>query len=108
MSSSFAAIGCGYPPASGPFAEDTWTEPAGQSAWDFIAREGGALELEIINPTGIFGPVLGPDYSGSIGIVKALLDGVMPRVPRISVWCRGCARGGGIACGCDGRSGRPR
>ncbi len=42
------------------------------------------LELAVMNPTGIFGPVLGPDYSGSIAIVKALLDGAMPRVPRIS------------------------
>jgi nucleoside-diphosphate-sugar epimerase len=96
MTSSFAAIGYGHPPASQPFTEDTWTEPAGQgayvksktlaerAAWDFMVREGGALELAVINPTGIFGPVLGSDYSGSIGIVKALLDGAMPRVPQIS------------------------
>jgi nucleoside-diphosphate-sugar epimerase len=96
MTSSFAAIGYGHPRTSQPFAEDAWTEPAGQSAyvrsktlaeraaWDFISREGGGLELAVINPTGIFGPVLGSDYSGSIGIVKALLDGAMPRVPRIS------------------------
>jgi uncharacterized protein YbjT (DUF2867 family) len=29
------------------------------------------------------GPVLGPDFSSSIGIVKGLLDGAMPALPRI-------------------------
>ena len=56
---------------------------AERAAWDFIAREGGGLELSVVNPVGIFGPVLGPDFSGSIGIFKALLDGAMPAVPKI-------------------------
>jgi len=56
---------------------------AERAAWEFVAREGGDLELSVINPTGVFGPVLGPDFSGSIEIIKALLDGRMPAVPRI-------------------------
>ncbi len=37
-----------------------------------------------MNPVGIFGPVLGADYSSSIGLLKALLDGAMPAVPRLA------------------------
>ena len=44
-------------------------------AWDFIAAEGGALELSVVNPAGIFGPVLGPDFSSSIELVKRLMNG---------------------------------
>ncbi len=39
---------------------------AERAAWDFIAREGGGLELSVINPAAIFGPCGGPHFSGSI------------------------------------------
>ena len=32
---------------------------AERAAWDFMKDEGGALELSVVNPAGIFGPVLG-------------------------------------------------
>ena len=35
----------------------------------------------MINPVGIFGPVLGPHYSTSILIVKRLMDGSIPGCP---------------------------
>jgi dihydroflavonol-4-reductase len=57
---------------------------AERAAWDFAAREGGALELSVVNPVGVFGPVLGPDYSTSIRIVQRLMDGAMPGCPRLS------------------------
>jgi dihydroflavonol-4-reductase len=74
-----------------------WTDPTGKdvrpypksktlaerAAWDFIAREGGALELATVNPVVVFGPVLSPDYSTSILVVKTLLDGAVPLVPRL-------------------------
>jgi nucleoside-diphosphate-sugar epimerase len=41
----------------------------------------GDLDLAVINPTGIFGPVLGPKLSGSVGLVTAMLAGQMPAVP---------------------------
>lgn len=56
---------------------------AERAAWDFVLREGGKLELTVVNPVGIFGPVLGPDYSSSISIIKSLLDG-MPGCPKIT------------------------
>jgi len=95
LTSSFAAIGYGAKHRTTVFTEEDWTnldDPSVQpyqksktiaerAAWDFIAREGGALELAVINPVGIFGPILGPDYSTSILLVKRLLDGSMPGCP---------------------------
>jgi nucleoside-diphosphate-sugar epimerase len=97
VTSSFAAIGYGHPPRTTPFDETTWTNPdagdvqpyaksktlAERAAWDFIAREGGSLELSVVNPVGVFGPVLGPDYSTSIMIVQRLLDGALPGCPKL-------------------------
>ena len=97
LTSSFAAIGYGQAPKNRPFNEDDWTDPNGEdvrayvksktlaerAAWDFIAKEGGALELSVVNPVGVFGPVLGPDYSTSILLVQRLLDGAVPGCPRL-------------------------
>ena len=98
LTSSFAAIGYGHKPQQMPFTESDWTELADadilpytkskvvaeRAAWDFIAKEGGSLELSVVNPVGVFGPVLGPDYSTSILIVRKLLNGEMPGCPRLS------------------------
>ena len=97
LTSSFAAIGYGATGRTNAFTEEDWTnlndsslQPyqksktiAERAAWDFIAREGGKLELAVVNPVGVFGPVLGPDYSTSIVLVKRLLDGAMPGCPDI-------------------------
>ena len=97
LTSSFAAIGYGQKEQSTPFNETNWTDPDGEdvlpyaksktlaerAAWDFIAKEGGGLELSVVNPVGVFGPVLGPDYSTSILIVQRLMDGAMPGVPQL-------------------------
>jgi len=97
ITSSTAAVAYGHGPQSQPFDEASWTNLDGtdvqpyvksktlaeRAAWDFVAREGGGLELSVINPVAIFGPVLGPDFSGSIEIFKRLLNGTMPAVPKI-------------------------
>jgi nucleoside-diphosphate-sugar epimerase len=97
MTSSFAAIGYGKAPLDRPFNEEDWTDPtargltaytksktlAERAAWEFMAREGGSLELATVNPVVVFGPVLGPDYSTSIQVVQRLLDGSMPGCPRL-------------------------
>lgn len=98
LTSSFAAIGYGRQPTERPFSEEDWTDPSNENlsayvksktlaeraAWEFVERSGGALELAVVNPVGIFGPVLGPDYSSSIQLIKRLLDGAMPGIPRLS------------------------
>lgn len=97
MTSSFAAVGYGHKPRTAPFTEADWTDITGagvaaypksktiaeRAAWDFIARESGKLELAVVNPVGIFGPVLSSDYAPSILIVKRLLDGAVPACPRL-------------------------
>lgn len=100
LTSSFAAIGYGAKPKNRPFTEEDWTDPdsgvqpyvksktiAERAAWDFIAREGGSLELSVVCPVGIFGPVLGPDYSTSILLVRRFVSGDVPGVPRLWFGC---------------------
>ncbi len=98
LTSSFAAIGYGQKGVNRTFTEEDWTDPNGddvrayvksktlaeRAAWDFVAAEGGGLELSVVNPVGVFGPVLGPDYSTSILLVQRLMDGAMPGCPKIS------------------------
>lgn len=97
LTSSYAAIGYGQPEQKAPFDETNWTDPNGddvrayvksktlaeRAAWDFIAREGGALELAVVNPVAVLGPALAPDYSTSIMLIQRLLDGAMPGCPRL-------------------------
>jgi nucleoside-diphosphate-sugar epimerase len=97
LTSSFAAIGYGQEPRQKPFDETNWTDPnasdvlpyaksktlAERAAWDFIAKEGGNLELSVVNPVGVFGPVLGPDYSTSILFVQRMMDGAVPGCPQL-------------------------
>jgi len=98
MTSSFAAIGYGHNARDEAFDETVWTDVDGpdvtaytksktlaeRAAWDFMGREGGAMELSVINPVGILGPVLGPDLAASILLVKRLLDGSVPGCPKLS------------------------
>jgi nucleoside-diphosphate-sugar epimerase len=96
LTSSFAAIGYGHEPQDTTFNETNWSDLNGgavaygksktlaeRAAWDFLAKAGGNLELSVINPVGVFGPVLGPDYSTSILLVQRLMVGAMPGCPRL-------------------------
>jgi len=96
MTSSFAAIGYGHKVQQAPFDEISWTVLTGSTsayvksktiaelaAWQFISKEGTGLELSVINPVGVLGPVLGPDYASSILLLKSMLDGVIPGCPRL-------------------------
>lgn len=95
LTSSCGAIYYGHPPQNAPFDETSWTNTDGElsgyvrskalaerAAWEFIRSEGGDLELTAVNPTGIFGPVLGPDVSTSVELITRLLNG-MPGCPRL-------------------------
>ena len=97
LTSSYAAVGYGIPARATPYTEEDWTNPdhpsvppyvksktlAERAAWDFIAKEGGGLELSVINPVAIYGPVLAPDYSTSVVLVQRLMDGALPGSPQV-------------------------
>lgn len=98
LTSSFASIGYGHG-SKRSFNEDDWSVLNGKvavpayhksktlaerAAWDFVQAEGGNLELSVVNPTGIFGPVLSQDFSSSILIIKNMLSGNIPACPQVS------------------------
>ncbi|MFE7169405.1 SDR family oxidoreductase [Streptomyces sp. NPDC057616] len=97
LTSSFAAVGYGHEGTGRTFGEDDWTRTDGpgvsayvkskamaeRAAWDFVESERGGPELTVVNPVGIFGPVLGPDYSASIRIIHAMMTGGMRAAPPI-------------------------
>jgi nucleoside-diphosphate-sugar epimerase len=97
LTSSFAAVGYGHKPQQAPFDEGSWTDPAAagiapyvkskavaeRAAWDFIAREGGGLELSAVNPVVVFGPAMGADFSPSILLVQRLMNGAVPGCPKL-------------------------
>ncbi len=96
LTSSFAAIGYGRPPSGPVYTEADWTDTtqpvaayvkskaiAERAAWDFVAREGNGLELATVNPVVVFGPVLGPDYSASVVVIRTLLEGRAPALPKL-------------------------
>ncbi len=94
--SSCGAVYYGQPGRSTPFDESDWTVVGGgpmsayvtskalaeRAAWDFMATEGGDLDLSVVNPAGIFGPALSPDATSSLGLVRTLLAGT-PGVPKL-------------------------
>jgi dihydroflavonol-4-reductase len=98
MTSSTAAICYGGAPKNGTaFTEADWTEVSGRDAYayiksktiaersarDWVAAEGGALEFVTVNPSLVLGPLLGADYSPSLEVVKKLLGGELPGLPRL-------------------------
>ena len=97
MTASTACISYGHGSYDTPKTEADWsdaTNRADTSAYersktiaehavrDWFAAEGGALELVTVHPGAVLGPVLGRDFSGSIEIVKKLMEGAVPGVPR--------------------------
>ena len=90
MTSSISAIVHGHGGRAEAFTESDWTDEtnrtdsgpydrsktiAERAAWAWRDAQGGALELVTINPSLVIGPVLGPDFSASLEVVKKLLDG---------------------------------
>ena len=89
LTSSFAAIGYSIDPRDHIFTEEDWTNEnaaiaayiksktiAEKAAWDYIANDGDGLELTVINPVGIFGPVIGGISSASLdAVVKGIING---------------------------------
>ena len=98
ITSSMAAIAHNHQHSDKVYNEEIWSETdnpdikpyeksktlAERAAWDFIKEEGGSLELAVVNPGIVLGPVLGPDFSTSIQLVQRLLNGSLPGCPQLS------------------------
>ena len=99
ITSSFGAVGYSHTDPNTLITEKEWTNPndkslsaylksktlAEKAAWNFMAKEGGDLELTVINPMAIFGPSLGPDLSSGFGLLKKILDGSMKATPKVDL-----------------------
>jgi len=97
MTSSVAAIAYGHGPGEHRFTERDWTRlevpgipayvqsktVAERAARDWVAREGGGMEFCTVNPSVVLGPVASADYSASVVLVRSLLEGRIPALPRI-------------------------
>jgi dihydroflavonol-4-reductase len=98
MTSSCAAVALSRKLKSGTSDETTWTdlgEPglnayrrskvvAERAAWDFMAAQAGPTTLTTVLPSAIFGPVLTRENLGSVGFIKALLNGRPPGLPSLA------------------------
>jgi dihydroflavonol-4-reductase len=97
MTSSMAAVAYGHPEPRPVFNESHWTNPdhpdtyayirskthAERAAREWMAANGAGMEFVTINPAAVLGPVLGNDFSTSLEVVKKLLDGALPGLPRL-------------------------
>lgn len=99
MTSNFGAVGYSHKDPRRPITEDSWTDPnekglsaynkskvlAEQAAWAFMDREGGEMELAVINPMGIFGPALNGKLSSGFELLRNILNGSMKALPRLTL-----------------------
>jgi len=99
MTSNFGAVGYSHKDTSKIITEESWTDPnekglsaynkskvlAERAAWEFINKEGGTLELSVVNPMAIFGPSLGPDLSSGFELLKRVLDGSLRAIPNMTL-----------------------
>ncbi|MBF9029108.1 NAD-dependent epimerase/dehydratase family protein [Rhodobacterales bacterium HKCCE3408] len=51
---------------------------AEKAAWDFMADHQGEMELAVVNPVLVLGPMLGQDDSASLQVVSGLMNGMFP------------------------------
>lgn len=98
MTSSIVAIAYGEDrDGDYVYSEEDWSNTEGEfsaygksktfaerAAWEFMGtKEAAKMELAVINPGAVLGPLLGSDFSSSGQIVKRLLDGSVPACPAI-------------------------
>ncbi len=95
-----SAIEACRPPLASPdgiFDETRWTDPgdprlgpyrlaktlAERAAWDFMKSQAGPTTLVTILPAAITGPIVGPENLHSLELVQRMLNGSLPRYPRL-------------------------
>jgi len=97
LTSAFGAV-CYGTDKKTPYTEEDWSDlsqnlPAYQksktlsekAAWNYVNGEGKGLELAVVNPVAVLGPVLGADYSHSIQMIHQMLNGQIKGLPRIRI-----------------------
>jgi nucleoside-diphosphate-sugar epimerase len=96
LTSSFAAIGYSKDGKDHIFTEADWTDPdakipayiksktiAEKAAWEFAQEH--ELDLTVINPTGIFGPVFAGISSASLdSVIGSILTGAVKETPNFT------------------------
>jgi dihydroflavonol-4-reductase len=97
MTASVACIAYGRGGRDTPHTEADWSDEtnlrdttayersktiAERAAWDWMKREGGALELATVNPGLVLGPVTSADFSASMEFMRLLMGGALPGCPR--------------------------
>jgi len=102
MTSSVAAVSAGHDrDTTHIFTEDDWSNTdsseigayeksktiAERAAWDFVKSDGAGMELAVINPGAILGPILNADSGTSGEIVRQLMVRAMPACPRVGFSC---------------------
>ncbi|MEL6969692.1 MAG: aldehyde reductase [Bacteroidota bacterium] len=98
MTSSMAAISYGTGKKQGTFNETHWSNEdvhadhtfytrsktvAEKAAWEFMEQDDSGMELSVINPVAVLGPILEKDYGTSADFVKKMMDGSLPMVPKM-------------------------
>ena len=101
LTSSFAAIGYGWGDRLPELlTEEHWSNPdnaadcppypasktlAERAAWDYVQGEGQGLQLTVINPVGVYGPILSEQVRTSVGVVADLMKGKFPALPAVGL-----------------------
>lgn len=101
LTSSSAAIAYGKDKdkRTSTFTEKDWTDVnnkkdttpymrsktiAEKAAWDFIKNDASGMELTVICPVAVLGPVLEKDFGTSANIVIKAMNGSSPAVPKLA------------------------
>lgn len=98
--SSGAAVYYGQPMEKriGVFNENNWSDEnrkdditpyyksktiAEKAAWEFIKKDSTGLELAVVCPSLVLGPLLEEDFSASANVIIKLMNRAMPAIPQI-------------------------
>lgn len=101
LTSSVAAVSSGSTSRDAVYTSADWANPdaagvsayarsktyAERAAWDFIQKDKSGLELSVINPSVVFGPIIEKDLGASVSIIKMCLNGKLPGIPNIGFEC---------------------
>ena len=98
LTSSMVAVCHGHDKSrTEPYGEADWTQPGGddvnayvlsktlaeQEAWKIMEQANRRDDLTVINPGFIMGPLLEQDIGTSGAVIKRIMDGEFPGMPRI-------------------------